>query len=87
MNSVKRGDRVVLIGNESPPSGRIPAWHSEFACVGTALNSSSATIDVAWDNGYTTRFRVSKLELHLSKADQSDPNIAFLLKKRKDRHG
>jgi hypothetical protein len=87
MNSVEAGDRVVLIRNESNPSRRIPAWHSEFACVGTALNDSSVTVDVAWDNGYTTNFQVFKLEPHLSEADVGDPNVAFLLKKRKDRQG
>jgi hypothetical protein len=87
MYSVRKGDRVVLIRSESNPSKRIPAWHSEFACAGTAKENAIGTVNIAWDNGVTTLFRVSKLELHSSKADMGDPNIVFLLKKMRSRHG
>ena len=87
MDQVKRGDRVVLIRNETPPSLKIPAWHSKFACVGTATTNGVGTAIIAWDNGHTAPFRVFKLELHTFVGDVNDPNFAFLLKKQGDKYG
>ena len=87
MINIKKGDRVILIKSDSDPNERIPVWGSKYGCVGTSTESDRNIARIHWDNGYQTSFFIHKLQPHNSALESEDPNLAFLLKKTRGRHG
>lgn len=87
MNSIEKGDRVILAMATSPPSRVIPVRGSQFECVGTSTMSSLLLATIEWDNGFISTFFINKLELadNIIINKREDPNQAFLLRKMRDR--
>ena len=86
---MKVGDRVILpnIGREGD---RVyPYQGTKFACAGRILRvhigsySKREMAFIAWDNEYMAEIYTSRLEYESNKLDQTNPNSAFLLEKRR----
>ena len=86
MSGLNVGDRVILLKVEARPSPKIPLWGSSHMCAGiirslTNEGEGHETANVRWDNGRISVFFTYKLGIYKDKAE-TDPNMAFLLKKR-----
>ena len=83
-NEFKKGDRVILTGENIIPTRQWPVWESEHGCVGIIVEIAGGLVWVDWDNGITKMILPNSLS-HFSGGGQNvlSPNAAFLKYKRK----
>ena len=87
-NKFKVRDRVILPTGFAPPSPEYPYQGTKFACGGEIVEifvgsfSGEEMSHIKWDNGRVTAVYTRQLRLESGEMEQTNPNIAFKLKKR-----